>query len=284
MELRTRRWLYSFFSVWVGGQLIWNAWLYFLPEHTTPANYWFNVYYGSTSLIIGIVALVVIYRQHQRGAVTSALTYLSIGSLCNGLGLWIWGYYNLFTHVEIPYPSPAEALFLVFPFLLAFGTIKLLRFYAEKISWWVIIEGAILTIISSAPIFYYFILPNLGPDLPFITRFITITIPLEDALLIGIVYVMLRVGRGKLKNHFPLYVIAYLFLILGDFVFQYRAAVGIYWNGDIADTLYVLNAFFFSLAIIGTLGTYGQSSEMSLVADINEHPFSENTAPLLDKK
>ncbi len=251
--------LVIFFSLLLVAQLVWNGYLYTLPSHTEMTNYWYNVMYGSTSIFIALVGLLSVYLGLERKSTLSrAVAFLSWGALANGLGLMYWAYNNIVGNVEIPYPSAGEYLFLAFPILMGIGFLMLLSLYRPLIRPQLVVEALIVTLISAAVIFRYFIIPNLSADSGLFANFVTMAIPTEDALIIALVYIALRVSGGKFHGYLWLYIWALLLLVAGDFVFQYRNAVGTYWNGDIADLLYTINMFVFSLAVIYTIDSSTQ--------------------------
>lgn len=258
-------------------QLVWTGYLYTFESHTTPANYWYNVMYGSTSILIAIVGLLSVYTGPERkSSVSRAVAFLSWGALCNGLGLYYWAYQAIVGNVEIPFPSPGEYLFLAFPILMGIGFWMLLRLYRPLINTRLIIEALIVTLISAAFIFWQFIIPNLSAENSFFGNFVTMAIPTEDALIIALVYIAIRVSGGKFHSYLWLFVISLLLLVAGDFTFQYRNAIEVYWNGDIADTLYTINMYVFALAIIYTIQT---STEQAAQVSSGSTPAESATTP-----
>jgi len=275
-KIFSTRFLTIFFTLLLIGQLIWDAYLYRLTGNTNPANYWYNFAYGSTSILIAIVGFLSVYLGSERKtAVSRAVAFMSWGSLANGLGLFYWGYNNLVNNIAIPYPSLGEYLFMIFPILIGIGFWTLLSLYKPLINWRLVIEAVIVSVISAALIFHYFIIPNLDPAKSFFSNFVTIMIPWEDAFIIALVYVALRLSGGKFHSYFWLFVASLLLLIAGDFVFQYRNLIGIYWNGDIADLLYTINMYVFALALIFTI----DSSTKTLIAG-TVPPLPETPPPV----
>lgn len=251
--------LVSFFTILTVGLVFWDIYLYTLNSHTTQINYWFNIY-GSISIFVAVVGFASYYLgQERRSAIARSILWLSWGALANGLGLFYWLYNNVVHNISVPYPSLGEYLFLSFPILIYIGSAYLLLIYRPLVTARIVVEGLLVTIISSALIFHYFILPNLGGVHSFFGQFVTVSIPWEDAFTIALVYTTLRVSGGKMRNYLWLFIVNLLLLIAGDFVFQYRNAVGVYWNGDIADLLYVLNMYFYALAVIYIIDRSGET-------------------------
>lgn len=247
--------LITFFTVFFILAIIWNVYLYFLPDHFQTANYLFNVYYCSSGLIAGIIILLNIYRRHGGGEVASSLSYLALGAIMFAIALYIWSYYNLVLRVPIPHPSVDEAFFVVYPFLLTIGTVRLLRFYTGLLNWRVVIEAIIVFLLTAVPVTYFFIIPSISPDSVWIANFIIFAVVAGNSTLVSIVYLIVRIGGGRLRWLLSLYGVSYLMLIASQFTFQYRTGFNIYWNGDVSDSLIVIHLYLFCLATIYTLDT-----------------------------
>lgn len=245
-----------FFHLLFAFQIAWNVYLYTLPRHNLSVNYLFNILYALTPLAIGVIVLVYVFRHRREGQVIFALCYLGLGAISFGLGLYSWSYYNLIVHVEVPHPSLGEVFLLAHPFFITYGTIKLLRFYTSLIRWRVVLEASAIFFLFAVPTYQFFLVPTLSPDLTFFTRFIILGLVIGNALLMSLVYVMVRVGGGVLRSYWLLYGIAYLLVVAAEFIFQYSINQNTYWNGSLADTLLTIHFYLFALAVIGTLNTF----------------------------
>ena len=243
-------------------QLIWDAYLYTLPSHTTNANYWFNVVYASTSTLIAVVGLLSVYLGRERHQPSSvAVLLLSLSALLNGFGLYFWAYYNLFSHVAVPYPSLADYFFLAFPILMISGFWILLNQYKPSITLSLVAEALFVGPICSMLIFYFFFIPSVDQTMGLLAKFVTIATPWEDAFLIGTLYVAFRIRSGFFHRYFRLFGLSMLIFVAADFTFQYRTIANTYWNGDIADLLYLLNMFVFAIALIFAIDTHTKNAE-----------------------
>lgn len=262
-------------------QLAWNAYLYILGRHDLAANYWFNVIYGLTPFITGGLMLTYALRNSRGGAVTSAIGYLGLGIFCFGLGLFSWAYYNVIARVPIPHPSAAEVFFLVHPFLLVIGTLRLLVFYVQGIKWRILVEAIFVFFAAALPLYYYFILPGLQPQTLPVTKFIIDGVLIGNSLVLAIVYLILRIGGGRLRGFLLLYGIAFLILVAGDFLFQYRTQLNVYWNGDWPDTLFVIHNYIFAIAAVLTLDAiFGQSGIISNSSQVSSTAAVQAVNPI----
>ncbi len=249
-KIFSTKFLVWFFSIVLAIQVIQDAYLYTLPAHDTQANFWINIY-GATSIFIAILGFLSVYLGKERKTTLSrSVGWLSWGALLNGLGLFFWLYNNLHNSIEVPYPSLGEYLFLTFPVLMYIGSWQLLSIYRPLIKPRIIIEALVIFIITAALILRYFIIPHLDGVESLFGKIVTVTIPSEDAITIALAYIILRVSGGKMHNYLWLFIANLFLLTIADFVFQYRDAKDLYWNGDIADLLYMVNMYFYALAVI----------------------------------
>src|SRR6185436_12711456 len=93
--------------------LRWFLWIYIKDTSEDPINLYSNLY-GVIPLIGGIYGLFL--SRHWGGwnsKVGRAVMLLSLGLITWGIGIVIWLYYNIIMHVEVPYPSLADAAFIL---------------------------------------------------------------------------------------------------------------------------------------------------------------------------
>jgi len=230
--------------------LVWDVYLYTLPSHTLMANYWFNVVYALSPLTCGLLLLYYVFRRSLGGEISSALGYLGTAATAFGLGLYFWSYYNIIQHVPIPHPSVGDAFFLIYPWLLVVGTLRLLKFYTPQLKWTVLLEALVVFFIAAVPIYHYFIVPSLSVNPTFLDNLIIFDTLIANAVVLGVVYLLWRIGGGRLRLVLSVYSGSYLTLSAAQFIFQYQTDNGTYWNGDITDTLLLVHLYLFALASV----------------------------------
>lgn len=228
----------------------WDWYLFRLPSHINLTNYLFNIAYATIPAITGYLLLAYVFSRRLGGEIASSLAYLGLAAAAFALGLYFWSYYNIIAHVAIPHPSVGDAFFLVYPWLLVVGTLRLLRFYTPLLSWPVLLEALGVFFVAAVPIYRYFIVPSLSLDPSFLDSFIVFDTLIANAALLGVAYLLWRIGGGRLRFVLSLYSLSYLALSAGDFLFQYRNDNGLYWNGDLTDTLLIIHLSLFALASV----------------------------------
>lgn len=182
-----------------------------------------------------------------KSSVGRALLFISLGAICWGMGQMFWSlYYNIFTHVEIPYPSLADVGYsLSFPFLAA-GLINLSKATGARFSLkhpagkllalFIIVAG-----MSAA--YYLLIVVARGGVIDFteggLKLFFDLAYPLGDLaiflsslLIYGLSFNYLG---GKYKFATLSIISGLLVLFIGDFSFSYTTTVGTYYNGHWVD-------------------------------------------------
>ncbi len=178
-----------------------------------------------------------------------ALLFVSLGAICWGIGQMFWSlFYNIFTHVDVPYPSLADVGYsLSFPFL-AIGLISLskatgarfsLKHPAGKIL------ALFITIIGIVAAYYLLIVVARGGVIDFseggLKLFFDLAYPLGDlviflfsALIYGLSFNYLG---GKYKLPILSIILGMFVLFIADFSFSYTTTVGSYYNGHWVDMI-----------------------------------------------
>lgn len=244
--------------------LIWNISLYFLPSHTTNANYLYNVGYALLYFIGAFAGIRTSLNISTKSTLGKTLLFLALGNASYGMGLVIWAYYNMIAHVEVPFPSLADFFFLLcFIPAMAMGLIYLLRIYGTTLIKQYARWGIGLFALCGFIIFRYIMKPDLSADLPLLTRAFNIAYPLGDTMLLTGAILALLAGGGKLAKGVLILVIGFLFQVSADFLFAYRTTAETYWNGDVADLLYTFSGATLSLAIITIAAHFTQQETLT---------------------
>lgn len=171
-----------------------------------------------------------------------------------GLLLWfvgetIWMGYTLVLSVEIPYPSIADAFWLIgyCPFFIA------LYFYVK-------IFGSALprktlgismvpTVILTLLVFITLITPILGAEEDLITLIVDFAYPLLDIALFSLSLLGLLIFlKGKLGKSWLLINAGILSNVCADILFSFTTAQGVYYSGHLLELLYHFGYLFFLLA------------------------------------
>lgn len=228
----------------------WNIYLYFGNSNTTTANYLFNLAYGASFGWGAVVAGWGIRIHSLKSVLGKSLAFLGSASFVYALGQIVWTYYNLALHTPIPYPGPADILWLIYYLLVLVGTGYLFSYFEIKITFQTIVEialifGAVFTVI-------YAILhqANSSQEINIISKTLNLVYPSLDALMVSLAIILIRSAKGILMPKLHFFSYAFLAMALGDTLFSYRSTLGTYWNGGISDTLLMLSGFLMAFGII----------------------------------
>ncbi len=184
-----------------------------------------------------------------KSSVGRALLFVSLGAISWGMGQMFWSlYYNILTHVDVPYPSLSDVGYSIsFPFL-ALGLINLskatgarfsLRHPGGKLLAVSIIVGGL------AAAYYLLIVVARGGAIDLteggIKLFFDIAYPIGDlAIFLSslLIYgLSLNYLGGKYKIATLSIISGLLVLFFGDLTFSYTTTVGTYYNGHWVDMI-----------------------------------------------
>ena len=255
----------------------WNVSLYFFPEKTTLWHYLFNTVYGMVYLFGGVVSIYYAFVFSLRSNLGKMLLFLGSGLVSFDVGLWIWVYYNLILKVSIPFPSWADASFMLFYPIMFVGVFYLLMIYQSLMTNRVVRDSVIITIASAFLVFGLFSRPDLSANLPLIQRIINIGYPMGDVVTLAAALIALRIGGGKLHPSIYIFSFGMLLQTAADLLFTYRNANGTYWNGDISDTLYACSAYFMSIGLFEIINNLQQASPVAATTQ----PVSVSPSPVI---
>ena len=258
MKLTKNLFFLSFFYLLI---IIWWVLLFFSGQKNTINNYSFVFVYGLLPFIGGIFGIL---EAKKWGLFSStlgkALFFLSLGLITWSGGETIWSYYNLVLHIEIPYPSWADASFIAsWPFwtlgvvYLSFATgvkFGLKKMHGKLLLFFI----PIISILSS-----YYLLVTVarqgsleiagGP----IKIFFDLAYPVWDVVILTLVLLVYGLSFKFLGGRFkwPVIIILIGFIInyLADFSFSYTTTIESYFNGNWVDLLFATAMFILSFGI-----------------------------------
>ncbi|HEV7424182.1 MAG TPA: hypothetical protein VGO21_03250 [Candidatus Paceibacterota bacterium] len=178
-----------------------------------------------------------------------ALLAISAGAVCWGVGQMFWSlYYNILTHVDIPYPSLADVGYsLSFPFL-TIGLISLSKATGARFSL-KHPRGKILalfiTVVGIIAAYYLLVVVARGGVISSNTNFLKIffdfAYPLGDLTIFLFSLLMYGLSFNYLGGRYKLpilgIILGLLVLFFGDFSFSYTTTIGSYYNGHWVDII-----------------------------------------------
>ena len=239
----------------------WFLWIYLTGNADNNANIYSN-FYGVIPLLGGIYGL---YIAHFWGSLKSkvgkATTLLSLGLVTWGIGMVIWLYYNIVLSIEIPYPSMADAAFILSWPLWGLGAAYLSIATGAKFGLKELKGRIMLFLIPVAVIVfsYYFLVTvargGVVSDYEGVVKtFFDLAYPIGDVIILGIALLIFGLSYnyfgGIYKKAMYLILAAFVINYFADFTFSYTTSLGTYYNGSLADALFVTTMTVFSTGII----------------------------------
>ncbi len=234
-----------FFLLFVN--IIWCAALYLEPTHTTPFNYLYNISYGLSFLMSGIVSLRLAKTIPQNKYLYNQVF---ISTSLFFLAQFTWAYYNVMLHSEAPYPSVADffwIIFYIFNLFIAAGIFKSLKidFNFSKFMEIFAIFAVIFTISHT------FVTANSIPETSTLSaKILDIAYPLFDSLLVSIYLSSIRSAEGRFKPALLYFTSAFFVLTIGDSLFTYQNILETYWNGNFVDGLFAISGYLYAMGVI----------------------------------
>ena len=237
------------------------SWLFTTSTFDSIANLYSNTY-GIIPLIGGLYGIYISPRWGGfKSAVGRAVFFLSLGLVTWGCGIMIWLYYNIVVGIAVPYPSLADAAFFVSWPLWGIGAAYLslatgARFALKEMRGRIMLFIAPLVIIA----FSYFALVSFargGLISTFddaVKAFFDLAYPIGDVVILSIAVLIF----GLSYQYFGGIYKRPIFLILGgfvmnyaaDFTFSYTTTLETYYNGSLADVLFMTTMSLLSIGIV----------------------------------
>lgn len=248
-------------KVAVGLFLILTVWwiiLYLSGVQEQIENYLFGATYGLMAAWGGFWGITI--AKHWGGTKSvlgKAILALSFGLLAAEFGQIVFSYYNIFSGVEVPYPSLADVGFFANIPLYTIGIILLakasgIQFTLQKLSSKL---QAVLLPVAMLAFSYFFFLQGYEVDWTDPVRvFLDFGYPLGQALYVSIavlVYVLSKnILGGVMKVKVLFLLFAFVAQYLADYNFLFQNSRGTWLNAGYGDYLYLLAYFIMTLGLL----------------------------------
>lgn len=233
------------------GILIYDGILFMMPGKGGDVNFIFNLAYSAVFILGAIFASVNFKKFSGSPDLKRSMLFYGLGMIAYALGLFVWTYYNLILRVDIPYPSLADAAFLLYYPGVILGTYFLLKSFGGALTSKLIVEGILVMLVLFVSLYLFLNQTSLGPDVTTGAKILNILYPFFDSFLVALAITILRTEIGISEHPNILYfVFSFIILAVADTLFSFRQAAGIYWNGDISDLLFAVSGFLTSLGIL----------------------------------
>lgn len=224
------------------------------------------IYFETFPLILpglfgGVVAIVNIKKRKLTKST------IGISVICFGIGLiawsvagFVWAFYNFFFHIDVPFPSLADAAYILTPAFWFIGILFLQRITGTKYQLRTIWGKTVLILVplfvvlcTFYLVFYSFydgvFIAN-GKNLQLI---LTIYYPISDVLLLAPTLVILVLSwktlGGTLKRPLLLILTSFIFMYVADMGFAYTTLNNTYHNGSWPDVFYGITMLLLAFGI-----------------------------------
>lgn len=221
----------------------------FQADKTTIYNYLFGLGQGVLYLIGGVAVLICSFRltdQYKK----KSLLFFSLGSFAWMIAAFIWGYYNIFSNIELPQPSIADGFFILHPILTAIGCYYFFKSQNQKMTF----QDTILPVIVVSFLFFtaiFFITwSTIIADDSILKIILNLQYPISDGALFVIVFVLFQKTDPGISNITTVFLVSKFLQVFADISYLVFVSFNVYWNGGPPDVLYALSAFFSSLSLI----------------------------------
>jgi len=244
--------------------IFWWIVLFSLGSINTLNNYLFAFLFSFIPFMGSIFGI--INSRHWgflKSAIGKSTFFISLGLLTWSIGQIIFSYYNLFLNVAIPYPSLADASFILSWPLWGIGIFFLSKAtgakYGLKLSSgkYLLLFIPLLVIIFS---YYLLVVVARGGQFDFtdssiLKIFFDLFYPVTDVIILTLSTVIYGLSYNYLggKYKIAIYIILFGFVInyFADFFFSYTTTLGTFFSGNWVDLLFSTALFLLSYGVAG---------------------------------
>ena len=241
---------------------IWWVSIYLRGLVDDTENYYFGLAIGCATVFGGIIGLTrAKIWGYMQSYVGKAITLFSIGLMTWGLGTIIFAYYNLFLTIAVPYPSLADAAYIVSWPLWSIGVFYLSKAtgagFQLRTVWGKIISVIVVAIALIASYYLLFVVARGGTfDLSsqdYLKLFFDFAYPVGDIFILTLALLTYGLSFNYLGGRYKwptiLILLAFLLNYLADFSFTYMTTIGTFYVASWVDMIYTAAFFAFSLGV-----------------------------------
>lgn len=187
------------------------------------------------ALSIPAVTFCVLTARSVSGRLRLAWLSMAVGLLGWGLGEALWAYYELSLH-EVPFPSIADAAYLVFPVGACAALLLFPVGHTTQSRWRLFLDGVIvagsLFLVSWVTILEPLYSSDTSGQLAFI---VSLAYPISDLVIFTVAGVVLVRVTGEHRLSLTLMTVGLACFALSDSAFVYLTAKGEYASGNLID-------------------------------------------------
>ncbi len=198
------------------------------------------------------VALSIVLQQHLASRLRRMWLLLGLGLLSHLVADGIWTYLESITE-NLPFPSIADAFYLLFAFLAAVGLFSTpaVPFHSRERRYYIL--DLLIVVATMAVLMWYFIIqPTAASESgDVLAQAIAVAYPISDVIMMaGILSALLRRPERDTRSALWLLFIGMLFFVGSDVAFGYASLAGTYTTGSWIDSGWSLAFLFFLYAAL----------------------------------
>ena len=227
-------------------------WLQTSQELLVPVTDWL---FPSASGILSILAFLVVHKWGFRGKFGIVHLGLFAGFFMYFLGDTIWAIYETILQIEIPYPSPADAIYLASYIPIAIGIVQFLWSFRSGIKRQRSFAALAVGLLFVALICAFLIGPLVVSAEDSLTKTFDVAYPVLDSMLVVLALFMFILFRGgKMAGSWLWISLGLLLSALADIMFSMGTLQGWYYSGHPIELIYLWGSIGLGLGFVEQRG------------------------------
>lgn len=226
-----------------------------------------NFLFGATLGVLPIVGALFGLTNTQRwgwlkSSMGKATLFLSAGLITWGVGTLVFAYYNIVLQIAVPYPSLADAFYIMSWPLWGIGIFHLSKATGAKYGLKslagkyillfvplvvVILSYYLLVVVARGGMFYF-------TDSGMLKIFFDLAYPIGDVIILTLATTIYGLSYnyfgGRFKSAIHLILAGFVINYIADFSFSYTTTIGTFYSGDWVDLLFATAMLLLSLGIV----------------------------------
>lgn len=248
-------------------------WLYIyvgLGGLDESANLLWGAFYQLLAIFGGVAGLLISRRWGGMESVMGrSIIAFAVGLLLQSFGQSTFSFYNLFLHVDIPYPSIADIGFFgsipfyVYGILLlakASGIAISLRSFGKKM------QAIIIPIVMLFVSYFFFLRGYEFAEVPALQIFLDFGYPFGQAIYISVAILTYILSRhilgGGMRPKIMVILLALFVQYIADYNFLFQNISGTWHNGAYGDFLYMIAYALLALGLLQLKANYTHSENV----------------------
>ena len=212
------------------------------------------------------------------GRLRASWALIGAGAGSWALGAVVWSWYELVAHVESPFPSPADAGYLMFPLLTAIGVmVRPSRAFGGR-AWTRIALDVLVVVVSLFAISWATALGQVyrGSTGSSLGTVVGLAYPAGDVALLTVIVIVLSYARSGGRSALGSLGLGLTAFAVADSGFAFLTATGAYRTGNLIDACWVAG-----LLVIACSATLDQRATNDRRQTVTEIPRSALLLPYL---